>query len=58
LVSDMPKLDMRLWNLWDNFDESVERGYSGKSIFNWKALPGTVDTRYTDYARLLASTGY
>lgn len=56
-VSSAPANELRMWNLWDNIDESIERGYAGKSIFDWSALPGTVDKRYTDYARLLASVG-
>ena len=35
---------------------SVERGYAGKSVFDWEALPA-LSPRYRDYARLLASVG-
>jgi len=47
---------MRMWDMWDNRDRSIERGYSGGSVFNMQALPNMF-TRYEDYARLLASTG-
>jgi alpha-glucuronidase len=30
---------MRLLNHWDNLDRSVERGYAGRSIWDWWALP-------------------
>jgi alpha-glucuronidase len=42
---------------WDNLDRSVERGYAGQSLWNWQALPGPPDPRYTDYARANASIG-
>ena len=49
-------------NHWDNpviGDDhwSVERGYAGDSLFHWQDLPGTVDPRLRDYARLLAAMG-
>ena len=52
-----PKLSLRMWDLWDNVDGSVERGYAGKSVFHWEELPGKMRPRYRDYARLLASVG-
>merc|ERR1719428_532680 len=42
--------------MWDNRDRTIERGYSGGSVFNMNALPTMFD-RYEDYARLLSSTG-
>ena len=45
-----------MWNLWDNVDGTIERGYAGLSIFNWTTLP-KLQPRYVDYARLLASVG-
>ncbi len=57
LVSDAPKLHLRLLDHWDNPDRSVERGYAGKSIWQWPELPGKVDPRYVDYARADASLG-
>eukprot|EP01048_Picozoa_sp_COSAG05_P019882 COSAG05_NODE_3232_length_2221_cov_1.279925_1_plen_565_part_10 len=51
-----PHAPLRVWDLWDNLDGSVERGYAGKSVFDWEALPA-LSPRYRDYARLLASVG-
>eukprot|EP00911_Craspedida_sp_UC1_P002819 UC1_evm1s2064 len=53
---DVPAIDMRTWDLWDNQDGTVERGYAGPSVFDWSALP-TLSPRYSDYARILASVG-
>ena len=53
---DEPSNPLRIWDLWDNIDGSVERGYAGRSIFDWAALPA-LSPRYRDYARLLASVG-
>jgi alpha-glucuronidase len=52
-----PKIKRRLLNHWDNMDGSIERGYAGKSIWNWSTLPGTISQRYKDYARANASLG-
>jgi alpha-glucuronidase len=56
-ASSAPKLQLRLLNHWDNLDRTVERGYSGQSIWDWWALPDIKDQRYTDYARANASLG-
>jgi len=56
-ASSEPKLSLRLLNHWDNLDRTVERGYSGQSIWDWWALPDIKDQRYTDYARANASLG-
>jgi alpha-glucuronidase len=56
-LSSAPKLQLRLLNHWDNLDRTVERGYSGQSIWDWWALPDILDQRYTDYARANASLG-
>ncbi|PXA99573.1 alpha-glucuronidase, partial [Nostoc sp. 3335mG] len=56
-VSDRPKLELRLLNHWDNLDRYVERGYAGRSLWDWQKLPGFSDPRYTDYARANASIG-
>ena len=37
-LSEAPACSLRLWDLWDNTDESIERGYAGKSVFNWSIL--------------------
>ena len=52
-----PQIDVRLLNHWDNLDRTVERGYSGFSIWNWHTLPDYIDQRYIDYARANASIG-
>ena len=52
-----PANPLRVWDLWDNIDGSVERGYAGKSVFDWSQLPNNLSPRYRDYARLLASVG-
>lgn len=56
-VSQKPDVKLRVLDHWDNLDRSVERGYAGKSLWNWEELPGTVDPRYRDYARANASIG-
>ena len=56
-VSDRPLLSLRMLDHWDNLDGSIERGYAGKSIWNWQTLPGHIDRRYVDYARANASIG-
>ena len=35
----------------------MERGYAGRSLWEWDLLPGTVSGRYRDYARANASIG-
>jgi alpha-glucuronidase len=52
-----PKTQLRVLNHWDNIDGTVERGYAGASIWNWRTLPGYIDPRYIDYARANASIG-
>jgi len=56
-ISSSPKTKIRLLNHWDNLNRSVERGYAGLSLWNWKSLPDTLDPKYTDYARANASIG-
>jgi alpha-glucuronidase len=56
-VSQKPRLQIRVLNHWDNLDRSVERGYAGRSLWDWDALPGRVDPRLVDYARANASVG-
>jgi alpha-glucuronidase len=55
-VRDAPRLKLRMLNHWDNLDGFVERGYAGKSLWDWSTLP-RVDQRYVDYARANASVG-
>src|SRR5690606_16996392 len=54
-ITEIPKLDIRALNHWDNLDGSIERGYAGNSLWKWDELPNTVDKRYIDYARANAS---
>ena len=56
-IDQRPALKLRLLNHWDNLDRSIERGYAGKSLWNWDELPGKVDSRLRDYARTNASIG-
>lgn len=56
-VSDAPAYDLRILNHWDNPDGTIERGYAGRSIWQWDELPGTVSPRYEAYARANASVG-
>jgi len=56
-IRDAPRLQLRLLNHWDNLDRYVERGYAGRSLWDWQKLPGFDDPRYTDYARANASIG-
>jgi alpha-glucuronidase len=56
-IEDSPKTKIRLLNHWDNLNGSIERGYAGRSLWDWKSLPGVIDPRYTDYARANASIG-
>ncbi len=56
-LSESPKIQRRILDHWDNLDGTVERGYAGKSLWNWGSLPGTISQRYIDYARANASIG-
>lgn len=63
-LADAPRIPRRVANHWDNpvisqpvNTGSIERGYAGETLFNWNELPGRVDPRLTDWARLLAAMG-
>ncbi len=56
-ISEKPRLQVRMLNHWDNLNGSIERGYAGRSLWDWNALPDKVDPRLRDYARLNASLG-
>jgi alpha-glucuronidase len=56
-LSAAPKIKRRILNHWDNMDGTVERGYAGRSLWNWSTLPATISQRYRDYARANASIG-
>jgi alpha-glucuronidase len=52
-----PRIRRRILAHWDNLDGSIERGYAGRSLWQWDELPETLDPRYHDYARACASVG-
>ncbi|MGV6490300.1 alpha-glucuronidase family glycosyl hydrolase [Stenotrophomonas rhizophila] len=56
-VRESPRLRLRVLNHWDNLDGHVERGYAGRSLWEWQTLPEWRNPRYTDYARANASVG-
>lgn len=56
-VRQKPRMQLRMLDHWDNLDGSIERGYAGRSLWNWGALPGAIDPRLRDYARANASIG-
>lgn len=56
-IRDVPASRLRMLDHWDNLDRTVERGYSGFSLWDWQKLPRWRDPRYTDYARANASIG-
>ena len=56
-IESAPKIKIRLLNHWDNLNRTVERGYAGLSLWDWKSLPDSISPRYLDYARANASIG-
>lgn len=56
-VMSAPRIKVRMLDHWDNLDRSVERGYAGKSLWDWPHLPDSLPARYRDYARANASIG-
>ena len=56
-ISERPTIQLRMLNHWDNMDGTIERGYAGRSLWQWNQLPATIDPRYVDYARANASLG-
>ncbi|WP_037286950.1 alpha-glucuronidase family glycosyl hydrolase [Saccharibacillus sacchari] len=56
-VVETPGNPLRMIDQWDNMDGSVERGYSGNSIFYRENRILPESKRIADYARLLASVG-
>ena len=55
-ITCKPANPLRMFNHWDNMDNSIERGYSGESFFfeNGEII---ISDRIRDYARLVASIG-
>ena len=56
-IVERPRVGLRLLNHWDNLDGSIERGYAGRSLWDWARLPRVLDPRLRDYARANASIG-
>ncbi len=56
-ITERPALQLRLMNHWDNLNGTIERGYAGRSLWQWNELPGRLSPRYADYARANASVG-
>lgn len=56
-IVQVPKLQRRMLNHWDNLNGTIERGYAGYTLWDWQRLPGYIDPRYRDYARANASIG-
>lgn len=60
-ITSAPDFERRVLNHWDNLDGTVERGFAGKSLWDW----ATIDTAnieansiiYAEYARANASIG-
>jgi alpha-glucuronidase len=55
-LCDAPAIALRMLDHWDNLDGTVERGYAGRSLWDWARLP-RADQRLVDYARANASIG-
>jgi len=56
-VVERPAVQLRLMNHWDNLNGTIERGYAGRSLWQWRELPDTLSPRYVDYARACCSIG-
>jgi len=56
-IAASPKIQRRILDHWDNLDGTIERGYAGRSLWDWSSLPATISQRYIDYARASASIG-
>lgn len=54
--SGEPYYEYRILDHWDNLDDSVERGYAGKSIFEWTS-DKVPEERLRTYGRLNQSIG-
>jgi alpha-glucuronidase len=56
-IIEHPRVQLRLLNHWDNLNGTIERGYAGRSLWQWSELPENLNPRYTDYVRANASLG-
>ena len=41
-VASAPRIQLRMLDHWDNLDRTVERGYAGKSLWDWPHLPDSM----------------
>lgn len=55
-IGSKPRYEYRLLDHWDNLDDSVERGYAGKSMWEWTS-PEIPEARIRKYGELCASVG-
>jgi len=55
-LQSKPYYEYRILNHWDNLDDSVERGYAGKSMWEWTS-ENIPEARIRKYADLCASVG-
>jgi alpha-glucuronidase len=56
-IAERPKVQVRMVDHWDNLNGTIERGYAGRSLWQWNELPDKLSPRYADYARANASLG-
>lgn len=56
-IFEKPYFRRRMLNNWEDFDQTVERGYAGGGIWRWHELPERMSPVYRDYARISASLG-
>ena len=61
-LKSVPALGLRIWDMWDNIDGSIERGFGGRSLIWPMALhpedwTRAVALRVEGMARLLKSVG-
>ena len=50
-IAERPKVQLRMLNHWDNMDGTIERGYAGRSLWQWNELPGDASARDTSTTR-------
>lgn len=56
-TAEAPAIPLRLLNLWDNPDGTVERGYAGRSVLYEAGRLIDDPQRHHDFGRLMASVG-
>ena len=56
-VREVPFFESRQLNHWDDLNGNIERGYAGRSLWQWDQLPSVISQRYIHYARACASVG-